>query len=350
MMGPAWSHFEMGENMTIKPMTRGALLLASVAALSACTPKEMETGVKVDVHVPTPEMLEAANQRIIAQGKVPDSPGTGPNRVIRHVLDSLPDEVVYQPADLSALGTTKMPVYLFGNGACSTDATKSRHHLIEIASHGYLVIVPGGIYGGPGVEMTSASIMSRDFKADSALLGEAIDWAIAENSSEGSPFYGKIDTGNVVMSGYSCGGTQALKYAGDPRISSFVIMNSGIFPENYIPMDGMSLSKRLLDKIKVPILYVTGGPEDVAYTVARDDFSRIRNAPVALIDTEATHSGTYGEPNGGRVAQAVVHWLEWQTRGDAESARWFVGADCKLCTDPQWTVQWRNLDMLKPAL
>ncbi len=303
----------------------------------------------VDVHVPTPEMIEAANQRIISQGKLPDSPGTGPYRVIKHVLDSLPDEVVYQPADLTALGDTKMPVYIFGNGACSTDATKSRHHLIEIASHGYLVISPGGLHGGPGIEMTSASIMSHDFKADPALLGKAIDWAIAENGRQGSPFFGRIDTGNVVMSGYSCGGTQALKYAGDPRISSFVIMNSGIFPDNYIPMPGLNLGKGTLDRIDVPVLYVTGGPEDVAYTVARDDFSRINRAPVALIDTNATHSGTYGEPNGGRAAAAVVHWLEWQTRGDADSARWFVGADCKLCADPEWTLQWRNQEMLKPA-
>ena len=126
--------------MTTKAMTGRIFLFTTVAALSACAPIEKEFAVKVDVHVPTPEMLEAANQRMIAQGKVPDSPGTGPYRVIRHVLDNLPDEVVYQPADLSALGAKKMPVYLFGSGACSTDATKSRHHLIEIASHGYLVI------------------------------------------------------------------------------------------------------------------------------------------------------------------------------------------------------------------
>ena len=103
-------------------MIGGALVLA-MAGLSACVPKQEEVGMPVDVHVPTPEMLEAANQRTIAQGKVPDSPGTGPYRVIRHVLDTLPDEVVYQPADLSSLGDTKMPVYIFGNGACSTDAT-----------------------------------------------------------------------------------------------------------------------------------------------------------------------------------------------------------------------------------
>ncbi len=334
--------------MAMRRTIGGPLLLASAVALSACVPKEKEAGVTVDVHVPTPEMLEAANQRMIAQGKVPDSPGTGPYRVIRHVPDNLPEEVVYRPADLSALGDTRMPIYLFGNGACSTDATKSRHHLIEIASHGYLVITPGGLFGGPGVEMTSASIMSHDFKADPALLGKAIDWAIAENGRQGSPFYGRIDTRNVVMSGYSCGGTQALKYAGDPRISSFVIMNSGIFPDNYIPMPGLNLGKGTLEKINVPILYVTGGPEDVAYTVARDDFGRIGNAPVAWIDTDATHAGTYAEPNGGRAAEAVVHWLEWQTRGDAEAAGWFVGQDCKLCADPRWTVQWRNQSLLKP--
>jgi hypothetical protein len=196
--------------------------------------------------------------------------------------------------------------------------------------------------------MTSASIKSHDFKADPALLGKAIDWAIAENGREGSPFYGRIDTDNVVLSGYSCGGTQALKYAGDPRVSSFVIMNSGIFPENYIPMAGMSLSKSLLDRISVPILYVTGGPEDVAFTVANDDVSRIRHAPVAHIDTNATHAGTYAEPNGGRAAEAVVQWLEWQTRGKPEAARWFIGAECKLCTDPRWTLTWRNQQMLKP--
>ena len=331
----------------IKPMLGAVLLLASFAAAPAGAQAPQRPGDPLPP--PSAAQIEAANQKIIARGKLPDSPGSGPYRVIRHVLDTLPDEVVYQPADLSALGNTKMPVYLFGNGACTEDATQSRNHLIEIASHGYLVISPGGIYGGPGVEMTSASIMSHNFKADPALLGKGIDWAIAENSRPGSPFYDRIDTRHIIMSGYSCGGTQALKYTGDPRISGFVIMNSGVFPDNYIPMAGLNLGKGVLDKITVPILYVIGGPQDIAYTVANEDFSLIKNAPVALISTDATHAGTYAEPNGGRAAQAVVHWLEWQTRGDPAAAKWFVGADCKLCTDPQWTIKWRNQEMLKPV-
>src|SRR5690606_31118206 len=109
------------------------------------------------------------------------------------------------------------------------------------------------------------------------------------------------------------------------------------------------MSKSLLGQITAPTLYITGGPEDVAYTVARDDIGRISKAPVALIDTNATHAGTFGELNGGRAAEAVVNWVEWQTRGDANAAGWFVGDNCKLCADPRWSVQWRNRELLKPA-
>jgi hypothetical protein len=37
-----------------------------------------------------------------------------------------------------------------------------------------------------------------------------------------------------------------------------------------------------------------------------------------------------------RAAAAVVAWLEWQLRGDANAAKMFVGNDCGLCRDPAW--------------
>ena len=36
------------------------------------------------------------------------------------------------------------------NGGCSDDGASSRFHLLEIASHGYLVIASGRILSGPG--------------------------------------------------------------------------------------------------------------------------------------------------------------------------------------------------------
>ena len=74
--------------------------------------------------------------------------GTGPYPALFEEQAGLPDHVVYRPADLNALGREKLGIYVFGNGACSADGTSSRNHLLEIASHGYLVIASGVIPAG----------------------------------------------------------------------------------------------------------------------------------------------------------------------------------------------------------
>lgn len=320
-------------------MWRGALLpllLASAAATAqgAAAPNQ---GVGAD-------LAAQAAARNIENGRAPDSVGTGPWPATKLQDPTLPGFVVYRPADLATLGTVKLPIYIFGNGACSEDGASSRQHLLQIASYGYLVIAPGGIYSGPGVAMTPASWAAHRDKTHYQQLGQAIDWAVAENRRPGSVLQGRIDTDHVAMSGYSCGGIQALKYAGDPRVSTFVIMNSGILnaavPNN---LGEMAADKRLLDRIDKPILYVLGGKEDIAYANGMDDYARLTRVPAAVINTAVTHEGTYAAPNGGRAARAVVAWLQWQLRGDRDAARWFVGRGCKLCTDPDWQIERRNL-------
>ena len=61
------------------------------------------------------------------------------------------------------------------------------------------------------------------------------------------------------------------------------------------------------------------------------------------------HGGTYLEPNGGAAASVAVSWLDWQLRGDATAERRFVGEDCGLCRDAQWTLQRRNFDGVSAA-
>ena len=68
-----------------------------------------------------------------------------------------------------------------------------------------------------------------------------------------------------------------------------------------------------------------------------DDFEKIDHVPVAVVNGNKGHGGTYWEPNGGRASEIVVNWLAWQLRGDASSSRMFLGADCGLCNDPVWT-------------
>src|SRR6185295_5518196 len=85
----------------------------------------------------------------------PDTPGTGRYPALKEETPSLPEHVVYRPADLGKLGARQLGLYIFGNGACSNDGASSRNHLLEIASHGYLAIAPGRIRSGPGAPVLS---------------------------------------------------------------------------------------------------------------------------------------------------------------------------------------------------
>ena len=279
---------------------------------------------------------------------IPDTPGTGKYPAMKEETPSLPDHVIYRPADLGKLGAGKLGIYIFGNGACSDDGASSRLHLLEIASHGYLAIAPGRIRSGPGATVPPAApptprapegnpprLPAPPTRATDLL--SALDWALAQNSDAKSPYFGKIDSAAVAISGFSCGGLQALQIASDPRVKTLIVMNSGIFNDGFQGISGIDVSKALLDKLHTPTFYILGGETDIAYKNGMDDFGRIKHVPAFLGNLVGVgHGGTYWEPNGGKAAAAVVAWLEWQLRGDPGAARAFVGKDCGLCRDPAW--------------
>jgi dienelactone hydrolase len=279
---------------------------------------------------------------------IPDTPGTGQYPALKEEVDSLADHVVYRPADLARLGARKLGVYIFGNGACSNDGASSRLHLLEIASHGYLAIAPGRIRSGPGATVAptpapaprapegSPARLPRPPTTASDLL-TALDWALAQNADARSPYFGKIDPAAVALSGFSCGGLQALQIASDPRVRTLIVMNSGIFNDATMGITGIEVSKDLLDKLHTPTFYILGGETDIAYANGMDDFKRITKVPAYLGNLVGVgHGGTYWQPNGGKAAAAVVAWLNWQLRGDQEAAKTFAGKDCGLCRDPAW--------------
>lgn len=277
--------------------------------------------------------------------KIPDTAGTGPYPALKEETPSLPEHVVYRPADLKKLGARKLGVYVFGNGACSNDGASARLHLLEIASHGYLAIAPGRIRTGPGAIVTledpppprPADGKLPKPSTTSAELTSALDWALAQNADKKSPYFGKIDPAAVAISGFSCGGLQALQIASDPRVKTLIVMNSGIFNDSTMGISGIDVSKSLLDKIHTPTLYILGGETDIAYANGMDDFKRIKHVPAYLGNLIGVgHGGTYWQPNGGKAAAAVVGWLDWQLRGDKQAEKMFVGKDCGMCKDPAW--------------
>ncbi len=217
-----------------------------------------------------------------------------------------------------------------------------------MASHGYLVIASGRILSGPGAPPAEPRPQTpptepRPPRTVAADLTDAIDWALAENERSGSAYYGRIDPAQVAISGWSCGGLQALVAAKDPRVKTVVMHNTGVLndgPNRTIP--GMDLTKDALANFHTPVIYILGGPKDIAYLNGMDDFQRIANVPVAVASLPVGHGGTFQEPNGGAAASVAVSWLDWQLRGDATAARRFVGDACGLCRDADWTFERRN--------
>ncbi|MEO6079676.1 MAG: hypothetical protein ABIQ86_07860 [Steroidobacteraceae bacterium] len=282
-----------------------------------------------------------------AQPQVPDTPGTGRFPAMKEETASLPSNVLYRPANIAAMGSTKLGVYVFGNGACVNDGASSRLHLLEVASHGYLAFAPGRILSGPGAKATPPGQPAQSsVKSSYKDMLAAIDWAVAQNADPKSPYFLRIDTKAIAASGSSCGGAQAMRVAADPRVKTLVMMNSGLFgdDENTI-IPEMDVRKSALKALHTPTLYVMGGETDIAYNHAMDDFRRIEHVPVMMANLLGVgHGGSYWQPNGGKAATVVVAWLDWQLRGDAGAARTFVGADCGLCRDKAWSVEKKRID------
>jgi len=288
----------------------------------------------------------------------PDAPApkpqpAGPYAVTIVAEASLPSHTVYRP-DLSKLARNqRLPIVAWGNGACSNAGLLFQTFLTQVASHGFLVIASGpkdaplpAFAAQREGQVASAGTAPAGRTKDEDLL-TAIDWAIKENDRAGSDYRGKLDAGKVAVMGQSCGGLQATAVAGDPRIKTVVIWNSGVFQEGPNAAVARSLSgatKAAIGKFHAPVAYFLGGPTDIAYANGKDDFSRVTNVPAFLGSIRAGHGGTFNHPGGGWFAEVGLAWLKWQLNGDAAAAKYFRGKDCVLCQDPLWETAKKNMD------
>jgi hypothetical protein len=175
----------------------------------------------------------------------------------------------------------------------------------------------------------------------------ALDWILVENQKQGSPYYQRLDPNRVAIGGNSCGGLIAMKTSLDPRAKALVLQNSGVLPQSNSPNLGTggmnAMTKEDLAKFRLPVLYINGGPEDIAEPNALDDFKRINHVPIFLADHPgAGHVGLFLEPNG-EATKIELDWLAWRLDGDKAAARTFEGPDCGLCRDFRWVVQRKKI-------
>jgi dienelactone hydrolase len=272
--------------------------------------------------------------------------GTGLFPAIFEQVPGLPTHTVYRPKDLSK-AKDKLPILAWGNGACANNGLAHRNFLLEIASHGYIAVAIGPPVdpkpaqdGQPAGARAEGQAPSGPATKSAQLL-DAINWALGENSRNGSPYKDKLDSSKIAVMGMSCGGIQAYAVATDPRVKLVGIFNSGILNK---PPAGRApamedVRKDQLDKLHSPIFFVMGDKTDIAFENGLDDFKRINVAPaIHLYKDGVGHGGTYSQPNGGDFGRVAVSMLNWQLKGDKEASKMFLGANCGLCQDTQWHV------------
>jgi hypothetical protein len=276
-----------------------------------------------------PDPKPASFKQIMGYANLSKAPTTGPSAAVLEEDPGLPQWTVYRPEMLG--GEQLHPVLAWGNGGCLRNGTLYGNWLLELASWGYIVLADGPPTAA-GSDPVGAGMRAG---ADGKVLTGAMDWLIAENDRPCSQYYKKVATTKLSVAGQSCGGLMALASAGDKRVTTAIIGNSGLFAAN----------QATYSALHGPIAYLIGGPNDVAYQNAERDFMNINTVPLFYGNMNVGHGGTWNQANGGEFGRVGKGWLDWQLKGDMTASKMFVGPDCDLCKSPSmWTVKRKMLD------
>lgn len=75
-----------------------------------------------------------------------------------------------------------------------------------------------------------------------------------------------------------------MQIAADPRVRAVVVHNSGVLTTSLggpLPA-AMNIGKDALTRLHTPVIYIMGGPTDIAYANGMDDFKKIDTVPVMV--------------------------------------------------------------------
>ncbi|KAK4102436.1 hypothetical protein N658DRAFT_446885, partial [Parathielavia hyrcaniae] len=220
----------------------------------------------------------------------------------------------YSPRNVPA--GAKLPVLVWGNGGCFANATHQEPFLVQLASHGVLVIA-SGTPGGSGRTTAEDMTDSIDFISSNAGRG---DWA-------------HVDASRIAAAGYSCGGIEAYAQIDDARVQHIGIWNSGLLSDHD---DARSFRK--------PVFFFLGGPSDIAYENGERDYSYMPSGtPKWKGNLAVGHAGTYTEFNGGKFGIIGAHWVQWVLRGNSSASAYLTGSGAR---NDGWSVVHADLDRI----
>lgn len=230
------------------------------------------------------------------------------NRVMVYSDPALPTHTLYHPATLEG----ELPVVLWGNGSCVASNFGYREFLNEVAAQGFIVVALGAWRDSPAPRQQRPTDPAEwpSFETQPEQLLAGLDWLTAQHTQAGSILHGHVDTTRVAVMGHSCGGMQSIKASADPRITTTLVLNSGVFPEGDQYNVRFGLTRASLAQLHAPIAYFIGGESDIAYVNAEQDWQDLQQLGLPAINAnlDVGHGATYSEPRGGAFAAGPIAW------------------------------------------
>ena len=310
----------------LRPILSGLLVAGMLATLSA---------YRVSAQSPAGAAAPAAGDCAVSQPTGAKVSGSGPHAVIveYNCSPGINKGTIFRPATMK--GKERYPIFVWGEGGCSQNGMSNAAAMAEIASHGYFVVADGT--PTPAGRGSNIPMGNGDMTPMGRQLIGYIDWAIAENAKPTSPYYDSLDPKKVAANGFSCGGLMAIGTVGDPRITTWGVTSSGMARVN----------DEFYKLVHTPVLFVEGGPGDVAYAGGQKGFAAISQlgVPVLWFSKDIGHGGDLSRPNGGDFTRINLAWLNWWLKGDesATGKGLLIGPDCPYCKDPAWDVKAVNV-------
>jgi hypothetical protein len=253
-----------------------------------------------------------------------DPGAKGPFTVERlETLDGLDSHGIIAPKELGRDGI-KHPILVWINGA-SAGFSSYREMLDNVASHGFFIL--------------SDKQSGFDSAPEVAAQKAAIDWAISQAETQGSPWFGLLDTTRIAIGGHSLGSVSSFGNVKDPRVKTSVHMAGGLVgnPEG--------VDDSWIGQLHAPTAFLCGTRDTNGLPRVKNDFAAVPDGVPVFFGQLAGvgHTDEFDQPNGGRWGRILIAWLRWQLADDASYAKAFVGADCEFCQG-DWTAQKKALD------
>ena len=99
--------------------------------------------------------------------------------------------------------------------------------------------------------------------------------------------------------------------------------------------------------ISTPVLFVEGGPSDIAYDGGGEGYAAIAKlkVPVIWFSKDLGHGGDLFAARGGDFTKINIAWLNWWLKGDqtATGKGLLVGASCPYCSNASWEYKSMNV-------